>query len=76
MLPEYRCHEAFPAKQNGKSWVERVCLVHQEVFLSSAFLGKCASITAVDLMQPKKLGSWKFCESNLAEARFNFLVFY
>ena len=38
--------------------------------MASAFLGKCASIPAVDLIQRKKLGSRKFCKSNLAEARF------
>ena len=44
--------------------------------MASAFLGKCAFITAVDLIQRKKLGSWKFFEFNLAEARFDFLPFY
>ena len=38
--------------------------------MASVFLGKYASITVEDLIQQKKLGSWKFCESNLAEARF------
>ena len=28
--------------------------------VASAFLGKCASITAVVLIQQKKLGSWNF----------------
>ena len=28
--------------------------------VASTFLGKCASITAVDLIQRKKLGSWMF----------------
>ena len=28
--------------------------------MASDFLGKCASITAGDLIQRKKLGSWKF----------------
>ena len=33
--------------------------------VASAFLGKCTSITAVDLIQRKKFGSWKLFESNL-----------
>ena len=45
--------------------------------VDSAFLGKCASITAVDLIHRKKLGSCKFFESNIAEARFeNYLISY
>ena len=28
--------------------------------VASVFLGKCASITAVDLIKRKKLDSWKF----------------
>ena len=39
--------------------------------VASTFLGKCASITTVDLR--KKLGSWKFFEPNLAEARFDLI---
>ena len=41
--------------------------------VASTFLGKYASITAVDLIQRKKLGSLKFFESNLAEARFEII---
>ena len=41
--------------------------------IASAFLGKCVSIRAVDLIQPKKLGSWNFFSSNLAEARFKII---
>ena len=41
--------------------------------VASTFLGKYASITAVDLIQRKKLGSRKFFESNLAEARFEII---
>ena len=41
--------------------------------MASAFLGKCASITAVDLIQRKKLGSLNFYESNLTEARFEMI---
>ena len=43
--------------------------------MASAFLGlgKCASITAVDLIQWKKLDSWNFYESNLTEARFEII---
>ena len=44
--------------------------------MASAFLGKYASIAAVDLIQPKKLDSRNFYESNLTEARFNSLPFY
>ena len=44
--------------------------------MASAFVGKCASITAVDLIQRKKLDSRNFYESNLTEARFNSLPFY
>ena len=45
--------------------------------MASAFVGKCASITAVDLIQWKKLDSWNFYESNLTEARFdNYLPVY
>ena len=42
---------------------------------ASAFLGlgKRASITAVDLIQRKKLDSWNFYESNLTEARFEII---
>ena len=41
--------------------------------VASTFLGKYTSITAVDLIQRKKLGSQKFFESNLAEARFEII---
>ena len=41
--------------------------------VASTFLAKCASITAVDLIQRKKLGFWKIFESNLAEARFEII---
>ena len=41
--------------------------------MASAFLGKCASITAVDLIQRKKLDSGNFYESNLTEARFEII---
>ena len=45
--------------------------------MASSFLGKYASITAVDLIQRKKLNFWNFYESNLTEARFvNSLPFY
>ena len=36
--------------------------------MASAFLGKYASITAVDLIQRKKLNFRNFYESNLTEA--------
>ena len=36
------------------------------------FFRKCASITAVDLIQRKKFGYWK---PNLAEARFEIIYF-
>ena len=40
--------------------------------MASAFLGKCASIPAVDLIQWKKLGIQEsFCKFNLMKARFN-----
>ena len=39
--------------------------------MASAFLGKYASITAVDLIQRKKLNFRNFYESNLTEARFD-----
>jgi len=38
--------------------------------MASAFLGKYAFVTAVDLIQRKKLDSQNFYESNLTEARF------
>ena len=41
--------------------------------VASTFFGKFASITAVDLIQRKKLDSWKIFESNLAEARFEII---
>ena len=41
--------------------------------VASAVLGKCASITAVDPIQRKKLGSWKFFEFNITEARFEII---
>ena len=44
--------------------------------MASAFLGKYAFITAVDLIQRKKLDFWNFHESNLTEARFDSLPFY
>ena len=43
--------------------------------MASAFLGKYASITAIDLIQPKKLDSQNFYESNLMEARFEIILF-
>ena len=39
----------------------------------SAFLGKYASFTAVDLIQQKELDSRIFYESNLTEARFEII---
>ena len=44
--------------------------------MASAFVGKYASVTAVDLIQWKKLDSRNFYESNLTEARFDSLPFY
>ena len=44
--------------------------------MSCAFLENIASITAVDLIQQKKLDSWNFYDSNLMEARFDSLLFY
>ena len=47
--------------------------------MASAFLGKHASITAVDLIQREKLDFQNFYDSNLTEARFeiiNSLPFY
>jgi len=47
--------------------------------MGSAFLGKYASIAAVDLIQQKKLDFCNFYESNITEARFeiiNCLPFY
>ena len=41
--------------------------------MASAFLGKYASITAVDLIQRKKLDSRNFYDSNLTEARFEII---
>ena len=41
--------------------------------MASAFLRKYASITAVDLMQQKKLDFWNFYESNLMKARFEII---
>ena len=43
--------------------------------MASAFLGKYASITAVDLIQQKKLNFQNFYESNLMEARFEIISF-
>ena len=43
--------------------------------IASAFLGKYAFITAVDLIQREKLDSRNFYESNLMEAGFNSLPF-
>ena len=47
--------------------------VKKPLCVASTFLAKCASITAVDLIQQKKLGFCKFFESNLAEARFEII---
>ena len=46
--------------------------------MASAFLGKYAFITVVDLIQRKKLNFWNFYEFNLTETRFeiNSLPFY
>ena len=47
--------------------------------MASAFLGKYASITAVDLIQRKKLDSRNFYESNLTKPDlklFDSLPFY
>ena len=41
--------------------------------VAGTLLGKRTSITAVDLIQQKKLGSWRFFESNLVEARFEII---
>ena len=41
--------------------------------MASVFLGKYASITAVDLIQRKKLDFRNFYESNLTESRLVFL---
>ena len=41
--------------------------------MGSAFVGKRASITAVDLIQQKKLDSRNFYDSNLTEARFQII---
>jgi len=41
--------------------------------MASAFLGKYASVTAVDLMGGGKLDSLNFYESNLREARFEII---
>ena len=41
--------------------------------VTSAVLGKVASITVVNLIQLKKLGYWKFFESHLVEARFELI---
>ena len=43
--------------------------------MASAFLGKYASITAVDLIQWKKLDSQNFYESNLTGARLEIIYF-
>ena len=43
--------------------------------MASAFLGKYASITAVDLIQQKKSDFRNFYESNLTEARFEIIQF-
>ena len=42
--------------------------------MASAFLEKCASITPMNLIERKKLASWKFYESNLVEASFFIIV--
>ena len=34
--------------------------VKRPLYVASACLGKCSSITAVDLIQQKKMCSWKF----------------
>ena len=44
--------------------------------MASAFLRKYALVTAVDLIQHKKLNFRNFYESNLTEARFNSVPFY
>ena len=41
--------------------------------MASPFLGKRASITVVDAIQPKKLNSQNFYESNPTEARFEII---
>ena len=52
---------------------------HTHTHMASAFLGKYASFTAVDLIQRKKLDSWNFYESNLMKPDlklFNSLPYY
>ena len=44
--------------------------------MASVYLGKYPSVTAVDLIQRKKLNFRNFYESNLTEARFDSLLFY
>ena len=44
--------------------------------MASAFLGKYASVTAVDVILRKKLNFRNFYESNLTEARFDYLILY
>ena len=41
--------------------------------MASAFLGKCASTTNMDPTLGKKFGS---CESYLAEAKFEIIIFF
>lgn len=44
--------------------------------MASAFLGKSAFISAVDLIQLKKLDFQNFYKSKLMEAKFDSLLFY
>ena len=48
---------------------------NRPLHMVSAFPGKYASITAVDLIQLNKLDSRNFYESNLTEARFEIILF-
>ena len=47
--------------------------VKRPLCMANTFLGKCASITAVDQIQQKKVPG-SFCESHLAEARFEIIL--
>ena len=66
------CYQTDPCSENqssqslctsGKRKVIYYCKQHpwgeEASYVASSFLGKCASITVVDLIQQKKLGFWK-----------------
>ena len=74
------------AQRDNTIIIEQVIQFQQKKFNSQQWIcGVATTIVKVQTLdalyqgpkhKQKKLGSWKFCESNLMEARFDFLPFF